>query len=60
MKETMEKLSYIKLYFRRVDKFSETGKTRLSNSGRVLPKINPPGHRNKDIRLPVFSQLLFL
>ena len=57
MKETMEKLGYIKLYFRCVDKFIETGKTPLSNSGRALSKINPPGHLHKDIRLPVFSQL---
>ena len=57
MKETMEKLGHIKLCFRCVDKFIETGKTPLRNSGRVLLKINPPGHLNKDIRLPVFSQL---
>ena len=53
----MEKLGYKKLYFRCVDKFIETGKTPLSNSGRTLPKINPPGHLDKDIRLPVVSQL---
>ena len=57
MKETMEKLGYIKLYFRCADKFIETGKTPLSNSGRALSKINPLDHLNKDIRLPVFSQL---
>ena len=57
MKETMEKLGYIKLYLRCADKFIETGKTPLSNSGRPLSKINPLGHLNKDIRLPVFSQL---
>ena len=55
MKETMEKLGYIKLYFRYVDKFIETGKTSRSNSGRALPKFNRPGHLNKDIRLLVFS-----
>ena len=57
MKETMEKLGYTKLYFRCVDKFIETGKTLLSNSGRALPKINSPGHLDKDIRLPVVSEL---
>ena len=57
MKETIEKLDYIKLYFRFVNKFIETGKTPLSNSGRALSKINPLGHLNKDITLPVFSQL---
>ena len=53
----MTKLGFERLFFKCTDKFFETGKTPMNESGTILPKIILLNHMDRGIPQPVFSEL---
>ena len=57
VRDIVDVLGYENLFFKSADKFFQTGRTPLNNSGRTLPKINTPDHLDRATTLPAFSPL---
>ena len=57
LRDTIDILGYENLFFKCADKFFQTGRTSLNNSGRTLSKINPLDHLDCATSLPAFYPL---
>ena len=56
LNNTMNELSFQRLFFNCADKFFEMGKTPMNKSSTILSK-NPPNHMDRRTALPVFLEL---
>ena len=57
LRDTIDILGYENLFYRCADKFFQMERTPLNNSGRTVPKINPPDHLDRATTLPGFYPL---